>query len=138
MGASASRTSATWPVRISTSVRQVKVSPTATPTKNTGWCYAAIGPMPARAAPSNTAAPPARNDGSRDGSNPFPYEDVAPRRHRNGAARAHLQSHPRHQHHGARTADRSNQDVALAVTISLLNAAPLFEVRTARTREPSS
>src|ERR1700730_3552514 len=58
MGASASRTSATWPVRISTSVRQVTVSPTATPTKNTGWSCAAIGPMPARAAPSNTAAPP--------------------------------------------------------------------------------
>src|SRR6266849_6807661 len=38
----------------------------------------------------------------------------------NGAARAHLQSYPRHQHHGVRTADRSDQDVALAVRMLLL------------------
>src|SRR6516162_9224680 len=37
-------------------------------TKNTGWSCAAIGPMPAQTAPSNTAAPPARNDASRAGS----------------------------------------------------------------------
>src|SRR5260370_10263412 len=59
-------------------------------------------------------------ESSADGSNPLPHEDTAPRRHRNGAARAHLQSYPRHQHHGARTADRSDQDVAPAVKMSLL------------------
>src|SRR5208282_1649721 len=61
-----------------------------------------------------------RDNQGADGSNPFPYEDVATRRHRNGAARAHLQSYPRHQHYGARTADRSDQDIALAVRMSLL------------------
>jgi hypothetical protein len=57
---------------------------------------------------------------ARMGANPLPHEDAATRRHRNGAARAHLQSYPRHQHHGARTADRSDQDVAPAVRLSLL------------------
>src|SRR4029077_3002067 len=104
-----------------------------------------------RAAPARRASgknAPAARDGrasvrdaqGADGSNPFPYEDAATRRHRNGASRPRLQSNPRHQHHGARTADRSDQDVALAVRMSLLasNAVPPFEVRTARTREPSS
>ena len=43
-------------------------SPITTRTRKTGWSCAATGPMPARAAPSSTAAPPARNDGSRAGS----------------------------------------------------------------------
>ena len=37
-------------------------------TVETGWSCAATGPMPAKAAPSSNAVPPARNDGSLDGS----------------------------------------------------------------------
>jgi hypothetical protein len=55
-----------------------------------------------------------------DGSNPLPDEEAATRGHRDGAPRPRLQSHARHQHHGARTADCSDQDVAPAVRMSLL------------------
>src|SRR5262249_50760056 len=64
MGALASRTSATWLTRTSTSVRLVKDSPTATRTRKMGGACAVTGPTPAGAAPSSTAAPPARSDGS--------------------------------------------------------------------------
>ena len=67
-GASASRTSATWLRRTFTFVPPVKGSPTATRTRKMDWSCAATGPTSARAVPSNTAAPPARSDGSPDGS----------------------------------------------------------------------
>jgi transposase len=67
-GASASRTSATWRRRTFTFVLPVKGSPTITRTRKMEWSCAATGPMPARIAPSSTAAPPARSDGSLDGS----------------------------------------------------------------------
>ena len=41
---------------------------TTTPTRRTDWFYAATGPTPVRAALSNSAAPPARSNGSRAGS----------------------------------------------------------------------
>ena len=45
-----------------------KGSPTITRPRKTDWSCAATGPMPARAARSSTTAPPARSDGSPDGS----------------------------------------------------------------------
>src|SRR5689334_18900204 len=67
-GRLASRTSAMWLTRTSTSARLVKGSPTTTRTRKTGWSCAATGPTPARTAPSSTAVPPARSDGSPAGS----------------------------------------------------------------------
>ena len=67
-GASASRTSATWRRRTFTFALPAKGSPTTTRTRKMDWSCAATGPTPARAAPSSTAAPPARSDGSPDGS----------------------------------------------------------------------
>ena len=42
--------------------------PTATRPRKTDWCYAATGPTPARAVQSSPLVPPARSDGSPDGS----------------------------------------------------------------------
>ena len=58
----------TWRSRTFTFALPVKGSPTTTRTKNMDWSCAATGPMPARAAPSSTAAPPARSAGSPAGS----------------------------------------------------------------------
>jgi len=65
---SASRTSATWLRRTFTCVMPAKGSPTITRPRKTDWSCAATGPMPASAARSSTTAPPARSDGSPDGS----------------------------------------------------------------------
>ena len=54
--------------RTFTFVLPAKGSPITTRTKKMDWSCAATGPMPARAAPSSTAAPPPRSDGSPDGS----------------------------------------------------------------------
>ena len=67
-GRSASRTSATQPSRTFIFALLVKSSPTATRARKMGCSYAATGPMPVKAAPSNSAVPQARNDGSHDGS----------------------------------------------------------------------
>jgi transposase len=61
-------TFATLPRRTSTSVLPVKGSPAISRTRNMGWSCIATGPMPARAASSSIAAPPARSVGSRVGS----------------------------------------------------------------------
>jgi hypothetical protein len=45
-----------------------KSSPTTMRPRKTDWSCAATGPTPAKAAPSSTAAPPERSDGSPDGS----------------------------------------------------------------------
>ena len=45
-----------------------------------------------------------RHDQGPDGRNPLPDEDAATGCHRDGAARARLQSHARHEHHGRPTA----------------------------------
>src|SRR5690242_21803996 len=60
MGGLASRTSATWLTRMSTSARLVKHSPITTRTRKTGWSCAATGPMPARAAPSKHSCTPSK------------------------------------------------------------------------------
>ena len=52
-----------------------------------------------------------RNDQGPDGSNPLPDEDAATRSHRDGAARARLQSHARHEHYGAWMADCGDADI---------------------------
>jgi hypothetical protein len=54
--------------RTFTFVLPAKGSPITTRTKKMDWSCAATGPTPARAAPSSTAAPPPRSDGSPDGS----------------------------------------------------------------------
>src|SRR6202022_2862506 len=54
--------------RTFTFVLPAKASPITTRTKKMNWSCAATGPTPARAAPSSTAAPPPRSDGSPDGS----------------------------------------------------------------------
>src|ERR1022692_4819668 len=54
--------------RTFTFVLPVRSSPTTTRPRKMDWSCAATGPMPARVAPSSTAAPPPRSDGSPDGS----------------------------------------------------------------------
>jgi Transposase DDE domain len=51
---------------------------------------------------------------ARMGSNPLPDEDVATRCHRDGTARAGLQSHPCHQHHGRPTAHGGDEGIVVA------------------------
>jgi transposase len=67
-GASASRTFAMWLRRTFIFVPPAKGSPTTIRPRKTDWSCAATGPTPARAAPSNTAAQPARSAGLLDGS----------------------------------------------------------------------
>ena len=57
-----------------------------------------------------------RHDQGADGRNPLPDEDAATGRHRNGAARARLQSHPRHEHHGRPTAHGGDEGIIAADT----------------------
>ena len=52
-----------------------------------------------------------RHDQGPDGSNPLPDEDAAKGRHRDGAARSRLQSHPGHEHHGCPTAHGGNAGI---------------------------
>src|SRR5262249_7871163 len=52
-----------------------------------------------------------RHNQGADGSDTLPNEDAAMGCRRDGAARAGLQPHARHEHHGSQTAPGSNQDV---------------------------
>src|SRR5262249_24572487 len=52
-----------------------------------------------------------RHDQGPDGSDTLPDEDPAAGGHRDGIARAGLQSHARHEHHRNPTADRGNEGV---------------------------
>ena len=62
------------------------------------------------ARPSSTL----RHDQGSDGRNPLPDEDPATGCRRNGAARAGLQSHARHKHHGRPTASSGDDDIVVA------------------------
>ena len=65
---SSSKTFATWRRRTCTCALPAKSSPTTIPTSKMGGCCAAIGPAHVKPAPSRTAAHPARNGASPDGS----------------------------------------------------------------------
>ena len=64
----ASRTSGMWQRQTFIFAPLVRSSATITPPKKTECAYATTGSTPAKAAPLNTVAPPAKNDGSTGGS----------------------------------------------------------------------
>ena len=55
-----------------------------------------------------------RHDQGPDGRNPLPDEDAATGCHRDGAARARLQSHARHEHHGRPTGPGGDAGIVAA------------------------
>jgi hypothetical protein len=55
-----------------------------------------------------------RHDQGPDGRNPLPDEDAATGCRRDGTARAGLQSHARHEHHGRPTAAGGDEDIVVA------------------------
>jgi hypothetical protein len=61
----------------------------------------------------------------------FTHEDAAPGRHRDGIARAGLQSHARHKYRGRPTAHGGDEGIAAAESGRLLYNAPTLPISTA-------